>query len=138
MTNPTENKQTILSLVEVVWRQGKLERLSDFWTNNYVNHADPSGVPGLESLQKYHAGIAPMFSELSDISITVDRQIAESDLVTSQIRMNARHTGELFGMPGTGKLIELITIRIDRLKDKKIAEHWSVADIMGLMQQLKS
>ncbi|MFN6455887.1 MAG: ester cyclase [Nostoc sp. EfeVER01] len=29
-------------------------------------------------------------------------------------------------------------IRIDRVQDGKIAEHWSVSDAAGLMQQLQS
>ena len=51
--------------------------------------------------------------------------------------MTAKHTGAFFGTPPTGKTVSLATIRIDRLRDRTIAEHWSVADMAGLLQQLK-
>ena len=40
------------------------------------------------------------------------------------------------GHKPTGKTVTLDTIRIDRVEAGKIAEHWSVADMAGLMQQI--
>jgi len=34
--------------------------------------------------------------------------------------------------------VALATIRIDRIQGGKIAEHWSVADVAGLIQQLQA
>jgi predicted ester cyclase len=138
MPSLQQNKNTVAEFIEIVWRQGRLDELPTFWTVDCVNHADPSGGHGLGSLHAYHAGFSQVMSSLSDVSIAVERQIAESDLVTTQMLMTSRHTGELFGMPPTGKLVTLTTIRIDRLVDGKIAEHWSVADMFGLMQQLRT
>jgi predicted ester cyclase len=138
MTNQEKNKHVVSSLLDVVWRHGKLERLSDFWTSDCINHADPTAASGLEALHKYHASFSGVFSALSDVSLDIERQVAEGDLVTTQINMKARHTGDLFGIAASGREVELATIRIDRITNGKIAEHWSIADMAGFMQQLKS
>jgi predicted ester cyclase len=49
---------------------------------------------------------------------------------------SGRHSGDFMGVPATGRSVSLATIRIDRIVDGKIAEHWSVADMAGLVQQL--
>jgi predicted ester cyclase len=41
-------------------------------------------------------------------------------------------------VPLTGRTAPLATIWIDRLRDGRIAEHWSVADMAGFMQQLRA
>jgi predicted ester cyclase len=137
MTDPEKNKKVISSLLDVVWRHRKLERLSDFWTSDCINHADPTAVPGLVALYAYHASFTGICSALSDVSLVIERQIAEGDLVTTQINMKARHTADLFGIPASGRQLALETIRIDRFTNGKIAEHWSIADMAGFMQQLK-
>lgn len=40
------------------------------------------------------------------------------------------------GIPASGNQIEVNGITIARLEDGKIAEEWSQADMMGVMQQL--
>lgn len=39
-------------------------------------------------------------------------------------------------MAPTGKNVLMSVIRIDRVQDDKIAEHWSVSDAASLMLQL--
>lgn len=138
-TNPIEartvhqaeaNKQVIRDLIEVVWRQGLIDQLPRFWTASCVNHADPAAnKQGLEALHAYHAGFADWFRDFDDIRIDIEQQVAEADRVVTQITLHALHRP-------TTRQISIATIRIDRLEGGKIAEHWSIADQAGLMQQL--
>jgi predicted ester cyclase len=40
------------------------------------------------------------------------------------------------GIRPTGKQVSIIGIGIDRIKDGKFVERWSISDDLGLMQQL--
>ena len=40
------------------------------------------------------------------------------------------------GLPPTGKQIVVSAVIIDRFKDGKSVEHWSLFDSLGMMQQL--
>ena len=126
------NKQVILDFIQVVWRQGELEALPRFWTTDCVNHAASAGhQQGLVALRAYHEGFSAAFVGFTNVDIAVLQQIAEDDRVTTQLRTSAHHTA-------SDKTVTLDTIRIDRLSNGKIAEHWSVADMAGFLHQLSS
>jgi len=132
-------KQTVMAFIEAVWVRGDLEALDRFWTVGCVNHAAPAGHDvGLEALRSYHESFAASFSAFSDSSIQVLQQVEEGDRVVTQLLTSARHSSEFAGRPATGKQVTLATIRIDRLLEGKIAEHWSVSDLSALMVQIQA
>ena len=46
------------------------------------------------------------------------------------------HTGDLWGIAGTGKDITVTGTSVDRISGGRIIESWSNWDTLGLMQQL--
>jgi predicted ester cyclase len=66
----------------------------------------------------------------------IGMQIAEDDLVVSQISGQGVHTGELLGIPATNKEVETDGIAIHRIRDGKIVAYWSVTDIARGLQQV--
>lgn len=124
------NKQIVLNLNQKVWREGRIDDLPLFWSIDCVNHADPAPVKeGLVALQTYHEGFVRWFLDYREIVIEVEQQIAEVDRVVTQMVLSAVHKKKQ-------RPISLRTIRIDRLVGGRIAEHWSIADMAGLTQQL--
>ena len=121
----------VLDLIDNVWTHGDLDALPDYWTDDCVNHAAPGhDRVGLASLRAYHEGFQAGFADFSNVVIEVLRQVEGGDTVVTQLITSATHSG-------LGRDVTLDTIRIDRLRDLKIAEHWSVADMAGLMAQLE-
>jgi steroid delta-isomerase-like uncharacterized protein len=140
MSDTDRNKQIIQKFIQTVWRDRNLAALKDFWTEDCINHAMPSGKNnrGLDRLQSYHKQFFADFSAFSDIHIEIVQQIAEGDRVVTYLNSRGKHTGTFLGIPTTGKSISMSAIRIDRFRDEKIAEHWSISDLAGLMQQLQN
>jgi predicted ester cyclase len=66
----------------------------------------------------------------------IDHLVVEGDLAAYRIVHRAKHTGEFFGIPPTGKEIRVTEMNIARLEGDKIAEQWSLWDGLGLLQQL--
>ena len=62
--------------------------------------------------------------------------IAEGDRVGMLWRLTGTHKGALFGIPATGRRIDIHEFGIFRLKDGKISEGWFMADELGLLIQL--
>ncbi|MEH2251953.1 ester cyclase [Nostoc sp.] len=139
MTDAGKNKQIIQNLVQVVWNDRNLTALKDFWTEDCINHTMPgSDNRGLDALRVYHESFFADFSAFSNIQIEIVQQVAESDRIVTYITTQGKHSGMFYGIPPTGKSISISAIRIDRVQDGKIAEHWSVSDAAGLMQQLQA
>jgi steroid delta-isomerase-like uncharacterized protein len=140
MSDTDKNKQIIQNFVQVVWNGRDLSALKDFWAEDCVNHA-MSGTDnrGLDALRRYHDSFFDdFFSAFPDIQIEITQQVAESDRIATYITSQGTHSGSFYGTPPTGKHISTSVIRIDRVQAGKIAEHWSVSDAAGLMQQLIS
>ena len=62
--------------------------------------------------------------------------IAQSDQVVTRGTFSGTHSGEIMGIPPTGKQVTFSVIHIDRVMDGKVVEHWGLGDTMALMQQL--
>jgi predicted ester cyclase len=63
-------------------------------------------------------------------------QAAAGDLVTTYKTYHGTHQGEFLGIPATGKKVSFYTVDAMRVVDGKITEHWGVATLLDLMQQL--
>jgi len=71
-----------------------------------------------------------------DLKITVDKQVAEGDLVTVRWTARGTNTGAGNGLPATGRAVEITGTTLFRMADGRIAEEWTCADSLGLMRQL--
>ena len=47
-----------------------------------------------------------------------------------------KHTGTFFGIPATGKDVEVVAVTLVRMQDGKIAEETDFVDNLEFMQQL--
>jgi len=67
---------------------------------------------------------------------TVEDMIADGDKVVSRLTFRGTHTGDLMGIPPTGKSVTISETIIDQIADGKIVESWRLFDQMTMMQQL--
>src|SRR6202522_1010173 len=67
---------------------------------------------------------------------TIEDLIAKGDRVWAVWTMRGTHTGQLFGIPATGRPIEVLETGIWRLQDGLVAEAWFFGDELRLLRQL--
>ena len=56
--------------------------------------------------------------------------------MTTYKTYHGTHRGAFFGVAPTGRAIEFETVDVMRVRNGQIAEHWGVANLFSLMQQL--
>ena len=71
-----------------------------------------------------------------DIRVAVEDQVAERDKVVSRWTATGTHTGDLMGIPPTGRRVDISGVTINRFSGGKIVEDWYQSDDLGMMQQL--
>lgn len=71
-----------------------------------------------------------------DLKVTVDKQVAEQDLVAVRWTARGTNTGTGNGIPATGRSVQITGTTLFRMADGHIAEEWTCADSLGLMKQL--
>jgi steroid delta-isomerase-like uncharacterized protein len=130
-----ENKAVSRRVVEEIFNGGNLDLADELYAPDYVLH-DPSlpeDLHGPEGLKQY-AGMN--LGAFPDARVTVEDQIAEGDMVVSRWTATGTHTGELMGIPPTGRYVEVSGITINRFSGGRIAEDWYQSDDLGMMRQL--
>ena len=71
-----------------------------------------------------------------DLNITIEKQLAENDLVAVHWTARGTNTGAGNGIPATGRAVEITGTTLFRLDDGRIAEEWTCANSLGMMRQL--
>ena len=108
--------------------------LDKYIAEDFIAHNPPA--PGVSLDREGMKQAAEIFRVATPGRHEIGLQVAEDDLVVSQILGRGVHAGELFGTPATNKEVETEGIAIHRVRDGKIVEYWSVTDIARVLQQV--
>jgi predicted ester cyclase len=108
--------------------------LDEYIAEDFVAHNPP--LPGVSLDREGMKQAAEIFRVATPGRHEIGLQIAEGDLVVSQIIGRGVHAGELLGIPATNKSVETDGIAIHRIREGKIVEYWSVSDIARVLQQV--
>ncbi len=128
------NKALIRRLVEEIQNQHNVDAFDEFFAPSFVNYDPLPGLPGtLEGAKQLHR---MLFAAFPDLKMTIHDQAAEGDKVWTRKTAAGTHQGEFFGIPATGKHVSWKIVDIMSIRNGKVTEHWVVADVMSLMQQL--
>jgi predicted ester cyclase len=130
------NKAIVVRFNREVIEQGNEATFRDLMATDFVNRSAPPGAPtGPEGmLFTFHKVLRPAFP---DLSVEIHDQVAEGDKVTTRKTIRGTHRGELFGIPPTGKRIEIDVIDIVRLANGRYAEHWGVNTLPSVLAALR-
>ena len=132
---PEANKAIVTQYVEELWNQKQLEPI-------YETIIHPGTIfhnPMLDSemdVATQKAVTMAFFHAFPDLHVDMEPLIAEGDAVVEQWVASGTQSGELLGIPATGKAVEWAGVTVYRLADGKIVETWWAYDALGLMQQL--
>ena len=119
-----------------IFKQGKLDVADEILSRDFVAHVPglpPEFTNGPEGVKKWASALR---SGLSDIQITHHETIAEGDKVVIRWTGSGIHTGEMFGIPASGKSVNQTGFDLFRIANGKIVEMWQEADYLGMMRQI--
>jgi len=131
-----ENKKLIRRYIQAVDDNHRSDWsiLDEYIAEDFVAHNPP--LPGVSLDREGMKQAAEIFRVATPGRHEIGLQIAEGDLVVSQIIGRGVHAGELLGIPATNKSVETDGIAIHRIREGKIVEYWSVSDIARVLQQV--
>jgi steroid delta-isomerase-like uncharacterized protein len=129
-----QNKALVRRLMEEDISRGDEAVAEVIIHRDFVDHTNP---PGMQHGIDGHKAIVRLFRTVfPDLEWRIDDLIAEDDKVVARTTMQGTHQGEFFGIPPTGKRVEMTGVHIMRIADGRIIEHWGSNDDLGLMRQL--
>ena len=84
----------------------------------------------------YLAIIRMMRTGFPDIQWTLEEVVAEEDRVAARFTMRGTHEGTFFGVPPTGKQIQVQAMNFYRLSAGQFVEERGQPDLLSLLQQI--
>jgi steroid delta-isomerase-like uncharacterized protein len=128
------NATTIRSTYERI-SAGDLEGFGALVADDFVEHDEVPGLPPTK--EGVLAYFRLLLSAFPDLRLEVDDLIEGDDKAVARVTATATHQGDFMGVPPTGKHVEMRLIDIMGFDDDGLVkEHWGVADMLSLMQQL--
>lgn len=89
--------------------------------------------PGAEG---WKASIAYLRGVFAELSVMIEDVLVSGDRVAVRSVSRGIHSGELLGVPATGRLIEFRASDVHRLNDGQIVQTWHLEDYFGIAMQL--
>jgi predicted ester cyclase len=71
-----------------------------------------------------------------DMTTSVQRQVAEGELVASFSILSGTHLGRFMGIPPTGRHVDLQHVTIDRVREGRVVEHNGESGWLGVLVEL--
>ncbi len=134
MTDVERNKEIARRTWEEIFPACDVEALAEIVDPEVVSRGRrPDEPTGFEGVKRTMLWLASVFS---DQRWEVHDVVGEGDLVATRVTHHGRQTGELMGIPPTGREVAYQYVHFLRFRDGKAIEQWSVRDDMTLMRQL--
>lgn len=137
--NTDEMKSALQLYIDELWNKGNLEVADELFDAGYVAHqpANPAreqDATGPEAIKTY---VRIFRAAFPDLTVTLHAMVAEGDEVATRGVCSGTHTGDLFGLPPTGKFAVWTLTGFDRFNtDGKITDGWGDMDMLGALQTL--
>lgn len=99
----------------------------DFTTETTTGTFDREGFK--DFVRGWIAGFPDVHCEVGDV-------VEEGDRIAWSVRSKGTHTGELMGIPPTGRAVDFLSINIGEVRDGRAYRHKLVMDLLGMLVQL--
>lgn len=129
-----EAKAVVRRNTEEVQGRGNFEIFEELFAEDFVDHTpQPNMTPDKAGARGLYRALRAAFP---DFHAEIHWQAADGDLVTTYKTYYGTHQGMFLGVLPTGRKIHFETVDAMRVQNGKITEHWGVANLYSLMQQL--
>lgn len=134
----TDISQAAIAVVrrntEEVQGKGDFNLFEQLFAQDFVDHTpQPGGTPDRQGALRLYKTLRTAFP---DFRAVIHWQVADGDLVTTYKTYHGTHEGAFLGVAPTGRKISFETVDAMRVRNGQIAEHWGVANLYKLMEQL--
>jgi steroid delta-isomerase-like uncharacterized protein len=127
-------KAVVRRNTEEVQSKGNFDVFEEVFADDFVDHTpQPNMIPDKAGVRGLYRSLRAAFP---DFRAEIHWQAADGDLVTTFKTYHGTHEGAFLGVAPTGRRVHFETVDVMRVRNGRITEHWGVANLFSLMQQL--
>lgn len=121
------------------WSQEDLTNLDSLIAEKYTIFSDPGDPWEGQTLDRdtYRKRLLHAREAFPDLVFEITQIIHENDRVAVIWKASGTHSGDMRGLPATGKRLSFSGQTFYLIENGKAAGHWQVIDRLGFIQQLQ-
>jgi hypothetical protein len=117
-----------------VINKGQIDKInSTHFDTNVTGISSPENIVGIENFKAFYQNYLTGFSE---VTFTIKNIFGQGDNIVKHWQFKGKHTGEFFGIPATGKNVNIEGVTLVKMKNGKILQEQDFMDNTLFMQQL--
>jgi steroid delta-isomerase-like uncharacterized protein len=134
ITSSDAAKAVVRRNTEEVQSRGNFELFEELFADDFVDHTpQPNTTPDKNGVRDLCRRFRAAFP---DFHADIHWQAADGEMVTTCKTYYGTHLGMFVGVAPTARKIHFETMDVMRVRNGKITDHWGVANLFSLMQQL--
>jgi steroid delta-isomerase-like uncharacterized protein len=110
---------------------GDLALLDKFVASGYVEHSE-----GFQGVEPFRQQVTTFRAAFPDLRVTIEDLLTDGDRFASRTTVTGTHTGDLMGVPATGRRISVEAVDIGRIENGQAKERWGGLNMYALLTQL--
>jgi steroid delta-isomerase-like uncharacterized protein len=133
MTTDIERNKALVRRFFAAIETGDFQAFDEIVAPDYDDHL-AGQQRGRDNLKKYFAGLRTTFP---DLTLPISAVVAEGNLVAVLNRVRGTHRGTFGPYEARGNEVDAQAFQLYRIENGQLAEHWEVADLLTLFQQMQ-
>jgi predicted ester cyclase len=126
------HEQLIRRIFDEIINAGNVDAADELMTDDFVDH----GPMGPQSREEFKDLVRMWRAAVPDVHCEPYDLFSDGDRVAWVVRVTGTHTGEMMGIPPTGRSIELLSPNIGVVRDGRAAEHWADQSMFQFLNQI--
>jgi steroid delta-isomerase-like uncharacterized protein len=137
-TELTAEEQANMAAFEGVfphWNNGDITKMLTHYNDDIVFVNIPMGerYDGKDAVRGF---LEHLFGALPDLELDVTLRVPKGKYVAEEYHIKGHHRGDFFGIPPTGKYVDIACVSMVELRDGKLKEDHFYFDVMTALRQM--
>jgi len=137
-TELTDEEQANMAAFEGVfphWNNGDIPKMLTHYNDDVVFVNMPMGerYEGKEAVRGF---LELLFAALPDLELDVTLRVPRGKYVAEEYHIRGHHRGDFFGIPATGRYVDIACVSMVELRDGKLKEDHFYFDVASALRQM--
>jgi predicted ester cyclase len=130
----SQQQQIVERMFDEIINKGNLDVADELFAEDYVDHGPMGEMPGVAAFKEL---VSMWRSAVPDVHCSVENWFESGEMCAWNVRVSGTHTGEMMGIPPTGKSFSYVTPNIGRFNASgQAVEHWADQGMFQFLTQI--
>jgi predicted ester cyclase len=129
-----ENEAALTRAVEA-WNRGDVDSYMELYASGIKLHAGTYEFPDRSAVEGMYKGF---HAAVPGVQLDIHETFGDGDKLSARYTVRGNQTGELMGIPPTGREISMTGITIMHFEDGRVVERWDSDDSAEVLARLRA